>query len=169
MKVSRIIWCLAAAAIVAATGIKAFAKEEEEEALAMSQLPAAAQKTIKGQVSQDDIQKIAKEEEDGKAAFEVKVVKGDKKSEVTVAADGTLLSVEEEVALSDVPEAAAKTLADQTGGGKIGKIEKVTENGKTVYETVVKKGDKKSEIQVDLAGKVVATEDKAKDKEKDKD
>ena len=176
VKVNRIIWCLAAVAIIAGTGIKAVAKEEEEEALSMSQLPAAAQKTIKAQVSQEDIQKITKEDEDGKAAFEVKVVKGDKKSEVTVAADGTLLSVEEEVALSDVPEAARKTLVDQIAGGKTGKIEKVTENGKTVYETIIKKGDKRSEIQVDPAGKVVATEDKAKedkeqgwDKHKDKD
>jgi len=55
----------------------------------------------------------------------------------------TTVSAEEEkeetVQMSSLPDAAQKTIKDKAGSNEIEKIEKKTEEGKTVYEAVVNK------------------------------
>lgn len=165
MKVNRVTTHLAVVAISASLALLAFGKEEKEGTVTWSQVPAAAQQTIKQHAPETAIKKIEKDEEDGKVAYEFQIIQGGKKSEITVAADGKLLSVEEEVALADVPVAVRQTIEAQAAGGKAGTLEKVTEDGETTFEAKVQKGGKRLEITVTPDGKLTRTEDVTKEKD----
>jgi uncharacterized membrane protein YkoI len=165
MKVNPVATYVTVVMVSASLALLAFGKEEKEEAVSWSQVPAAAQQTIKQRAPETAIKKIQKDEEDGKVAYEFQIVQSGKKSEITVAADGKLLSVEEEVVLADVPSAVRHTMETQATGGKLGTLEKVTEDGKTVFEAKVEKGGKRLEITVAPDGKITGTEDVTKEKE----
>ena len=79
-------------------------------------------------------------------------------------------SAEEEkemtVKMSDVPEAVQKTIKDKAGKHEIVKLEKKTEEGKTVYEAVVNKKGKQWAIDVDANGKFLKKYEESKEKEK---
>jgi hypothetical protein len=141
------------------SGWYALAGEENDEVIAMAQVPPRVQSTIKQYASESEIKKIEKGDVDVKMAYEFEIEKDGKKLEVTILPKGKLLSTEEEVALSDIPEAARSSINDAAAEGTLVSTEKVFEKGKTVYEAVVEKGGKKVEIAVAPNGKVVATED----------
>jgi len=81
----------------------------------------------------------------------------------------TTVSAEEEneetVQMSSLPDAAQKTIKDKAGSNEIEKIEKKTEEGKTVYEAVVKKAGKEWSIEVDANGKFLKQYEESKEKE----
>jgi hypothetical protein len=60
---------------------------------------------------------------------------------------------EEAVQMKDLPAAVQTTIKDKAGSNEIVKIEKKTEEGKTVYEAVVNKKGKEWSIEVDANGK----------------
>jgi uncharacterized membrane protein YkoI len=60
---------------------------------------------------------------------------------------------EETVQMSALPEAVQKTITDRAGSNEIVKIEKKTEEGKTVYEAVVNKKGTEWSIEVEANGK----------------
>jgi uncharacterized membrane protein YkoI len=151
--------------VSAGLALLAFAKGEKEETVSWSQVPAATQQTIKQRVPETAIQKIEKDDEDGKASYEFQILQAGKKSEVTVDADGKLMSLEEVVALADVPVTVRQTLELQAVGGKMGTLEKVTEDGKTTFEAKIEKDGKRSEITVTPDGKIAGTEDVTKEKD----
>jgi len=71
---------------------------------------------------------------------------------------------EETVQLSSLPEAAQTTIKDKAGSNEIVKIEKKTEEGKTVYEAVVNKKGKEWSIEVDANGKFLKQYQESKEK-----
>jgi hypothetical protein len=137
----------------------AFAGEEKDEVVTMQQVPEKVQKAITKYALETEIKKIEKGDVDGQLAYEFEIEKAGKKSEVTLLPNGKLLSTEEEVALSDIPEPARKTINAQAEGGKIISTEKVFEKGKTAYEAVIEKAGTKTEITVAPEGKLVGTEE----------
>jgi hypothetical protein len=55
----------------------------------------------------------------------------------------------EEVPWANVPPAVQKTINENAGSGNVVKVEKETEDGKTVYEAKIKRADgSKTEIEV---------------------
>jgi uncharacterized membrane protein YkoI len=168
VKFNQIITGVATVALLAGSAAPLLAAEEKDETVTLSQTPEKVQKTIKAFASETEIKKIEKGDMDGKMAYEFEIEKAGKKSEVTILPNGKLLGTEEEVALSDIPEAARKTINDQAVGGKIVATAKVVEGGKTVYEAVIEKDGKKAEITVKPNGKLVSAEGEEKEK-KEKD
>src|SRR5947207_5255131 len=81
----------------------------------------------------------------------------------------TELSAEEEneqvVKMSDLPAAVQTTIKDKAGTNEIEKIEKKTEDGKTIYEAVVEKDGKHWSIEVDANGKFLKEYQESKEKE----
>jgi uncharacterized membrane protein YkoI len=73
---------------------------------------------------------------------------------------------EETVKMSDLPAAVQTTIKDKAGTNEIVKIEKKTEEGKTVYEAVVNKKGKEWSIEVDANGKFLKQYQESKEKEK---
>ena len=74
--------------------------------------------------------------------------------DVLVAADGTVVEVEEQVVLDSLSADVKAGLQAKAGKGKILKVESLTKKGKLVaYEAKVDTGGKKSEVQVGPDGK----------------
>ena len=77
--------------------------------------------------------------------------------DVTIGADGSVLEIEEEVAIDSLPAAVRAGLLQLAGSGKITKVESLTKRGALVaYEAHVRTGTKRSEIQVGPDGKPLA-------------
>ena len=72
---------------------------------------------------------------------------------------------EQQVKMSDLPVAVQTTIKDKAGSNEIIKIEKKTEEGRTVYEAVVNKRGKEWAIEVDQNGKFLKQYDESKEKE----
>jgi hypothetical protein len=80
--------------------------------------------------------------------------------DVSIAPDGTVLEIEEEIALDSLPAAVRAGLMQAAGSGKITKVESLTKHGAIVaYEAQVSTGTKRSEIQVGPDGKPLAHEE----------
>ena len=73
---------------------------------------------------------------------------------------------EETVQMSSLPDAVQTTIKDKAGSNEIVKVEKKTEEGKTIYEAVVNKKGKEWSIEVDANGKFLKQYKESKEKEK---
>ena len=73
-----------------------FSAEENEEAVQMKDLPAAAQTTIKDKAGSNEIVKIEKKAEEGKTVYEAVVNKNGKEWSIEVDANGKFLKQYEE-------------------------------------------------------------------------
>jgi len=77
-----------------------------------------------------------------------------------IAADGTVVEVEEQVTLDSLSPEVKAGLQAKAGKGKILKLESLTKKGKLVaYEAQVETNGKKSEVQVGPDGKPLAHEE----------
>jgi uncharacterized membrane protein YkoI len=72
---------------------------------------------------------------------------------------------EEIVQMSSLPAAVQTTIKNKAGSNEIVKIEKKTEEGKTVYEAVVNKKGTEWSIEVDANGKFLKQYQESKEKE----
>ena len=68
--------------------------------------------------------------------------------------------------MSSLPDAVQTTIKDKAGSNEIVKVEKKTEEGKTIYEAVVNKKGKEWSIEVDANGKFLKQYKESKEKEK---
>ena len=73
---------------------------------------------------------------------------------------------EQTVKMSDLPAAVQTTIKDKAGSNEIIKIEKKTEEGKTVYEAVVNKKGEEWSIEVDANGKFLKQYKESEEREK---
>src|SRR5438093_8089950 len=72
---------------------------------------------------------------------------------------------EQTVKMTDLPAAVQTTIKDKAGSNQIIKIEKKTEEGKTVYEAVVNKGGKEWSVEVNEQGKFLKEYQESEEKE----
>jgi uncharacterized membrane protein YkoI len=96
----RIIVTIAVVIGLAAIGAVVYAgmdKEENKQKVAMTELPAAVQKTIQDNLGGGTVTETEKETKDGKTYYEAQVKKsGGDKVEIKVAEDGSLIGVGKE-------------------------------------------------------------------------
>jgi hypothetical protein len=135
---------------------------EKETKITMDKVPAAVQSAVKAYASDAEIKGIEDSDVDGTKVVEFDIEKSGKNSEVAFRPDGTLFSTEEEVVLTDCPDAVQKTIAKLGKKGKAGVPEKVVQDGKTSYEVVVEKTDGK---EVEKTEYTISPEGKITDKE----
>jgi uncharacterized membrane protein YkoI len=137
---------MASAALILFGGASVQASEKKVK---MEDLPAAVQKTVKEQSKGGTNRGLSMEVEKGKTIYEAELTVNGHKKDISMDAAGTVVEVEEEVALESIPAAAKAAIQKGTGTGKVLLVESVT-HGSTVvaYEAHVMKGAKKSEIRV---------------------
>ncbi len=142
-------------AIVASLTLVASAQDTEKK-VKMKDLPAAVQATVKEQSQGATIRGLAKEVEKGKTFYEVELKVNGHNKDVSMDADGKVVSVEEEVALDSLPAAVKAEIVKQAGKGTIRLVESVTKDGTLAYyEAHVKSGVKSKEIKVGPDGKLM--------------
>jgi hypothetical protein len=112
----------------------------------------------------------AEKEKKGKEyVYEVQITDKKQKIEVTVNAEGKILSIEKQIAAKDLPEAVTKTLEEKYPKATYKMIEEVTEGKKKYYEVLLVTEDKKTfEVEIAPDGKVLKTTSKDKKEKKDK-
>src|SRR5947209_15164552 len=120
-----------------------------EKKIKKSDLPAAVQKTADEQSQGATVKGYNQEVENGNTYYEVELTVNGHSKDVSMDPDGKVVEIEEEIALTSLPDAVHKGLTDQAKGGKITRVESLTKGGKLVaYEAQVVTGKKRSEIQV---------------------
>ena len=92
---------------------------------------------------------------DGKEVYEVKVLLAGAKTEVSLTAEGTIVSLERTVEWKNVPADVKKALAASAAKDlKIERAEEVTEGEVVTWELAGKRGGKRFEVVIDAKGAV---------------
>jgi uncharacterized membrane protein YkoI len=120
----------------------------------MADLPAAVQKTVEEQSKGAVIRGLSKEVENGKTYYEAELKVNGHNKDLLIDPSGTLVEVEDEVALDSVPPAAKAALLKHAGKGKVLSVESVTKDQTVVaYEAKIKTaGGKTTEFKVSPEG-----------------
>ncbi len=129
----------------------------QEKKIKREQLPPAVEKTVAEQSKGATIRGFSTEVEKGKRLYEAALTVNGHGKDISIDAKGNIVEIEEEVSMDSLAPAVKDGLKRAAGTGTISKIESLTKNGKLVaYEAVVKRGAKRSEIQVGPNGEKLA-------------
>lgn len=124
-----------------------------EERLSRKDLPAAVRETADDQSRDAIVRSYSRDNEGGKLAYEVAMTVNGHRRDVSIAPDGQLLEIEDEVSFDTLPKKVRAGLQIRARGGKIGKVESITKHGSLVaYEAQIIRAGKRSEIQVGPEG-----------------
>ena len=125
------------------------ANAQEEKKIRRNQLPAAVEKTVAAESQGATIKGFSREVEKGKTYYEAEMSINGLGKDILMDSKGHIGEVEEQVDMATLPQAVQDALKHAAGTGTIEMIESLTKNGKLVaYEGHVKRGNKRSEIQV---------------------
>ena len=123
--------------------------QARERKLQRSELPPAVAATIDRETRGATIKGYATEMEHGQKVYEAETLISGHTRDIQIAQDGTMTEVEEEVAMSSLPDPVKTALTRRSMGAKINKVESLTKGGKLVaYEATMLKGGKEIELQV---------------------
>lgn len=133
-------------------GISVFAAETK---IRVEDAPAPVQKTVQAETKNATLVGLTKEREHGKLVYELETKRDGKSRDLMIGGDGAILSVEQEVALDSIPAPAKAAIEKRAAGGKVSKVEEVTEGGKVAYEAALVVKGKKSEVKFSADGNPV--------------
>jgi hypothetical protein len=126
----------------------------QEKKIKRSDLPPAVEKTVAEQSKGATIRGFSTEQEKGQTLYEVEMTVSGHSKDVSMTADGTIVEVEEQVAMDSLSAEVKAGLQAKAGAGKILKVESLTKKGTLVaYEAQVERNGKKSEVQDGPDGK----------------
>jgi hypothetical protein len=141
-------------AIAASSLLLAGTASAQEKKIKRSELPPAVEKTVAAQSAGATIRGFSSEVENGQTLYEAEMMVNGHSKDVLMAADGSIVEVEEQVALDSLSAEVKAGLQTKAGKGKILKVESITKKDKLVaYEAHVDTNGKKSEVQVGPDGK----------------
>jgi hypothetical protein len=148
MKTSLLVAIAAGGLLLAGTS------SAQEKKIKRSDLPPAVEKTVAAQSTGATIKGFSAEKEKGQTLYEAEMMVNGHSKDVLIAADGSIVEIEEQVALDSLSADVKTGLQAKAGKGKILKVESLTKKGKLVaYEAKVDTDGKKSEVQVGPDGK----------------
>ena len=148
MKVNLFVAMAASGLLLAGTA------SAQEKKIKRSDLPPAVEKTVAAESTGATIKGFSTEKEKGETFYEAEMTVNGHSKDVLIAADGTVVEVEEQVVLDSLSADVKAGLQTKAGKGKILKVESLTKKGKLVaYEAKVDTNGKKSEVQVGPDGK----------------
>jgi uncharacterized membrane protein YkoI len=146
------------------------AEDEKAKKIPLDKAPKAVRDAIEGRFPGADVSSIEKENEMGKVVFDVELKHKGRKYEMDILENGTIIEIEKEIALKDVPAALLKTVKAKFPKATIKEVMEVNKvTGKKEkpdhYEVTIETADKKTqEVIVSLDGKTIKKEGEDKDK-----
>jgi hypothetical protein len=141
-------------AFAAGTLLLAGSASAQEKKIKRSDLPPAVEKTVAAQSAGATIRGFSTEKEKGQTLYEVEMTVSGHSKDISMTTDGSIVEVEEQVALDSLSPEVKAGLQAKAGKGKITKVESLTKKDKLVaYEAQVETNGKKSEVQVGPDGK----------------
>jgi uncharacterized membrane protein YkoI len=156
---TRIGWLVGLMLLALVVGVRA-----EEEKVPLDKLPKAVTDAVKAKFPTATLVSASTEKEDGKTVYEVSIKDGRYPIDVSVSAEGKILSIEKEIPAKEVPKVVADAFASRYAKVTPKKIEEVTKGDKVVfYEFIITGPDKKDkEVMIDPSGKFLKEEKKEK-------
>ena len=125
----------------------------QEKKITRKQLPPAVEKTVAAETQGASIKGFAREVEKGQTFYEASLAVNGHNKDILMDPSGNIVEVEEQVMMDSLPAAVQAALKKAAGRGAIQSVESITKNGTLVaYEGHVKRGLKRSEIQVGPQG-----------------
>lgn len=121
----------------------------------MQDLPSAVRNAVRDETRNAAILGITKEVENGKTLYELETKVNGRTRDLMIGVDGRVVSVEEETAVESIPAAARAAIETKARGGRIVRLETLTEGGKVSYEAAIDVKGKKSSITVAPDGAVI--------------
>src|ERR1700704_6963168 len=112
-----------AMALISALLIGGAAALASERKIALKDLPPAVQQAIKDQAGAT-VRGLAKEVDKGKTLYEAELTINGHSKDIMFDEQGTVVSVEEESALAQIPPAARTAIEKAAGTGKVSAVEK---------------------------------------------
>ena len=152
--------------IACALPLAAFAKEKKD--LDLDKIPAKAAEAIRAAAGNEKVT-IKAEKEEGTEAFEAKWSAGGHQQEITVTAEGVVISREEVIPLESAPAPVQAAVREIAKDNPLVAIEKVTEKEGVIYEAGFKSAEGKLEVKFDADGKEKDRKIEKKGKEKEDD
>lgn len=134
------------------------AAETTPPKVTLADLPAAARAAAEKWLAGGTVTRIEKEEENGKVIYDIEATVHGKHVEADIAADGTVLTTEEEIAVAALPEPVRAAAVKYFGGDKDLRAAKEIEGDKTSYEVEGRQAGKKVTLKLDAAGKITEEE-----------
>ena len=127
-----------------------------EKKVKIENLPPAVQKTVKQEIQNATLVGLSSEVEKGKTVYELETKKPNGQTrDLMIDTAGAIFSVEEEVGLESIPAAAKSAIEKAAKGGRVTRVETVTEGKVVTYEAAITKSGKKSSITVKSDGGIV--------------
>jgi uncharacterized membrane protein YkoI len=143
-----LICCASALAVAAA---------DDSRTVALSETPAAVQKTINGRIGDGKLGNINASVSGGETVYDVGLTSKDgQERDFTVAGDGTLLSVE--VTLDETPVAVQKTIRAQGDGWGLESVDKNLDDVEASYDVEVSKDGRNKTFTVGEDGALLSME-----------
>ncbi len=150
-------WIGFAAAVILTFAIAALLSVAKEKPIKKSDLPPAVQKTADEESKGAQVRGYSAEMENGHRVYELELTVNGHSRDVTMASDGRVLKVEEQVEFDHLGPGVRTALQKKAGAGKIRKVELLTRNGVPVaYEAQILHGSKRSEVKVGPDGNTLA-------------
>ena len=132
----------------------------QERKIKREQLPPAVEKTVAKESEGATVKGFATEVEHGVKLYEASLTVNGHSKDILIDKNGNIVEVEEAVSMDSLPAAVQAALKKAAGSGTIQVIESLTKNGNVVaYEAQVKRGKKRSEIQVGPNGEKLKHEE----------
>ena len=137
----------------------------------LDQVPSAVKNAVTKKFPKAKMEEAEKEVKDGKTTYEIGIEEDDHDITVSLKDDGTILEIEKEIAVKDLPAAVTAAVKAKYSAGIVKKAEEVTVGAKVTYEVLVtQEGKKPRELALDKSGKVLEDEEaEAERNDKDKD
>src|SRR3954451_3378769 len=127
----------------------------EEQKISCDQVPSVVRSAFAKTFPKAAINECATELEKGKTAYEISSREGEIGRDVLFYPDGTLIVVEETIALGDAPDPVQQAVRKAVPGGEVELAEKVTRGASVLYEFRLKHQGKRLEVVLDPSGNIV--------------
>lgn len=144
---------LAAAAVILVFPAAA----QTEKKVSYGEIPAAVRTAFEKQFAGARILGASSETDAGAALYEIECEWRARHHDITFRSDGTLVSVEETIPMSEVPAAVAEALKKMFPRAEVTRAEKIAEGGAVSYEFQLK-GAAKREAKFSADGKLISSE-----------
>lgn len=132
----------------------------QEQSIKRKDVPKAILAAFEKTYSKAKIKGYAKEVDDGKTVFELESVEGSVNRDITYMADGSVVSIEESLPVSELPDVIRSAAEKQYPNSKISLCEKVSKGTNMQYELVVTTGKQKYELVLNPDGTIAKAEKK---------
>ena len=127
----------------------------DEEKISLDKVPAAVLKAVKKKFPKADVKDAVKEVEDGTVTFEIGLKLDGLGIDVALKEDGTILEVEKEIAVADLPKVVVDAATARYPDGEIKKAEEIVKDEKTTYEVTVVHEGKNRQVAIAPDGKLL--------------